>query len=123
MEFHLNHLFGQGGVAPGVIEELVVTPGPDGRWQAAYWVPRNLQPRSYEVTVLCSERPGDLILLPGKLSFTVTRPPAAQPASGWITPALAALGSGTLVALGGWVLYRRRRPAGPSQPRRSPMAH
>jgi hypothetical protein len=61
---------------------------------------------------------------------TVTGPPnqpaataAAQAASGWIIPGLAALGSGTLAALGVWRLYRRRYPAGPSRQGRSGMAH
>jgi hypothetical protein len=35
---------------------------------------------------------------------------AAQPASHWIIPGLAALASGTLAALGVWMLYRRRHP-------------
>jgi hypothetical protein len=61
---------------------------------------------------------------------TVAGPPAqpaataaAQPASRWIIPWLAALGSGTLAALGVWLLYRRRHPAGPSRQGRSRMAH
>src|SRR6266496_1474740 len=48
---------------------------------------------------------------------------AAQPASRWIIPGLVALGSGTLAALGVWLLYRRRHPAGPSRQGRSRMAH
>jgi hypothetical protein len=48
---------------------------------------------------------------------------AAQAASDWIIPGLAALGSGTLAALGVWLLYRRRRPAGSSRQGRSRMAH
>jgi hypothetical protein len=48
---------------------------------------------------------------------------AAQPASRWIGPGLAALGSGTLAALGVWLLYRRRHPAGSSRQGRSRMAH
>jgi hypothetical protein len=40
--------------------------------------------------------------------------PAAHLASRWIIPGLAALGSGTLAALGVWLLYRRRHPAGPA---------
>jgi hypothetical protein len=48
---------------------------------------------------------------------------AAQPASRWIIPGLAGLGSGTLAALGVWLLYRRRHPAGPNQQGRSRMAH
>jgi hypothetical protein len=50
-------------------------------------------------------------------------PAAAQAASRWIIPGLAALGSGTLAALGVWWLYRRRHPAGPSRQGRSGMAH
>lgn len=125
MELHLNHLYGQGGVKPWVMEEVAVTPGPDGRWQAAYRVPQYLPPQSYELTVVCWEGSSTWRPLPGKPTFTVTRPPAAQPASGWITPGLAALGSGMLAALGGWRLYRRRHPAGlsPSRQGRSPMAH
>jgi hypothetical protein len=38
-------------------------------------------------------------------------PTAAQPASRWILPWLAALGSSTLAALGMWLLYRRRHPS------------
>ncbi|HEY5987624.1 MAG TPA: hypothetical protein VIV12_14805 [Streptosporangiaceae bacterium] len=56
----------------------------------------------------------------------VTGPPtmaAAQPASRWIIPGLAALGSGTLAALGVWLLYRRRHPAGSSRQGRFGMAH
>jgi hypothetical protein len=49
--------------------------------------------------------------------------PTAQPASRWIIPGLAALGSGTLAALGVWLLYRRRHPANPSRPGRSRTAH
>jgi hypothetical protein len=48
---------------------------------------------------------------------------AAQPASRWIGPGLAALGSGTLAALGVLLLYRRRHPAGSSRQGRSRMAH
>jgi hypothetical protein len=48
---------------------------------------------------------------------------AARPASRWIIPGLAALGSGTLAALGVWLLYRRRHPAGSSRQGRSRMAH
>jgi hypothetical protein len=50
-------------------------------------------------------------------------PAAAQPASRWIIPGLVALGSGALAALGVWLLYRRRHPAGPSRQGRSGMAH
>jgi hypothetical protein len=48
---------------------------------------------------------------------------AAQLASRWVIPGLVALGSGTLAALGVWLLYRRRHPAGASQQGRSRMAH
>jgi hypothetical protein len=48
---------------------------------------------------------------------------AAQPTSRWIIPWLAALGSGTLAALGGWLLYRRRHPAGLGRLGRSRMAN
>jgi hypothetical protein len=61
---------------------------------------------------------------------TVAGPPAqpattaaAQPASRWIIPGLAALSSGTLAALAVWLLYRRRHPGGPSRQGRSGMAH
>jgi hypothetical protein len=50
-------------------------------------------------------------------------PAAAQAASRWIIPGLAALGSGTLAALGVWLWYRRRHPAGPSRQGWSGMAH
>jgi hypothetical protein len=70
----------------------------------------------------------------------VTRPPAARPvaaglpsqpaapaaaqlAGRWVIPGLAALGSSTLAALGLWLLYRRRHPAGPSRQGPSRMAH
>jgi hypothetical protein len=48
---------------------------------------------------------------------------AAQAASGWIIPGLVALGSGTLAALGVWLLYRRQHPAGTGRQGRSRMAH
>jgi hypothetical protein len=47
---------------------------------------------------------------------------AAQPASRWILPWLAVLGSGTLAAVGGWLWYRRH-PAGRSRHGRSRMAN
>jgi hypothetical protein len=50
-------------------------------------------------------------------------PAAAQAESRWIIPGLAALGGGTLAALGMWLLYRRRHPAGPSRQGRSRVAH
>jgi hypothetical protein len=50
-------------------------------------------------------------------------PEAAEPASRWIIPGLAALGGGTLAALGMWLLSRRRHPAGPSRQGRSRIAH
>jgi hypothetical protein len=49
--------------------------------------------------------------------------PSTQPASRWIIPGLAALGSGTLAVLAVWLLYRRRHPAGPNRQGRSGMAH
>jgi hypothetical protein len=53
--------------------------------------------------------------------------PATQPtshlASRWVIPGLAALGSGTLAAVGAWLLYRRRHPAHPSRQGRSYLAH
>jgi hypothetical protein len=50
-------------------------------------------------------------------------PAAANAATRWIIPGLAALGSGGLAALGVWLLYRRRHPGGPVGPGRSRMAH
>lgn len=50
-------------------------------------------------------------------------PATAEAASRWILPGLVALGSGTLAALGTWLLYRRRHPAGPSRQGRSRIAH
>jgi hypothetical protein len=50
-------------------------------------------------------------------------PAAAQSARRWVIPGLAAVGSGTLAALGVWLLYRRRHPAGASRQGRSGMAH
>jgi hypothetical protein len=49
-------------------------------------------------------------------------PAAAQSARRWIIPGLAAVGSGTLAALGVWLLYRRRHPAGLDLHGRSRMA-
>jgi hypothetical protein len=52
--------------------------------------------------------------------------PATQPtshlASRWIIPGLAALASGTLAALGVWLLYRRRHPTHPSRQGHSYLA-
>jgi hypothetical protein len=56
-------------------------------------------------------------------SIQPATPAAAQAESRWIIPGLAALGSGTLAALGIWLLYRRRHPAGPSRQGQSPIAH
>src|SRR6266498_1012811 len=50
-------------------------------------------------------------------------PAAAQPASRWVIPWLAALGSGTLAALGTGLLYRRRHLAGLGRQGRSRMAN
>jgi hypothetical protein len=50
-------------------------------------------------------------------------PPASPAASRWMIPWLAALGSGTLAALGGWLWYRRRHPAGLSRRGWSRMAN
>jgi hypothetical protein len=50
-------------------------------------------------------------------------PAVAQAESRWIIPGLAALGSGTLAALGMWLLYRRRHPAGSSRQGRSRSAY
>jgi hypothetical protein len=67
---------------------------------------------------------------PAPTAPTATGPPnqpaataAAQPANHRMLPWLAALGSGTLAALGVWLLYRRRHPAGPSRQGRSRIAH
>jgi hypothetical protein len=49
--------------------------------------------------------------------------PTSQLASRWIIPGLAALGSGTLAALGVWLLYRRRHPAHPSRQGPSYLVH
>ena len=49
-------------------------------------------------------------------------PAAANPASRRIIAGLGALATGLLAALCGWLLYRRRHPAGPRQHRRSRMA-
>ena len=53
--------------------------------------------------------------------------PATQPtshlASRWVIPGLAALASGTLAALGVWLLYRRRHPAHSSRQGHSHLAH
>jgi hypothetical protein len=66
-------LFRQGGFPPGTMRDVEVTPGRDGRWQAAIRVPSDLPPGSYEITVLCFERPSSMRFL-GKQAFTVTRP-------------------------------------------------
>jgi hypothetical protein len=50
-------------------------------------------------------------------------PPASPSASRWMIPWLAALGSGTLAALGGWLWYRRRHPASLSRRGWSRMAN
>jgi hypothetical protein len=50
-------------------------------------------------------------------------PPAAQTASRWIIPWLAALGSSTLAAVGVWLWYRRQHPASLSRHGRSRMAN
>jgi hypothetical protein len=52
-----------------------------------------------------------------------TTRPASELASRWLIPGLGALATGGLAALCGWLLYRRRHPAGPRRPRRSRLAH
>jgi hypothetical protein len=73
---------------------------------------------------------GPPVTQPQVAAPAVAGPPAqpattatTQAAGRWIIPGLAALGSGTLAALGVWLLYRRRHPAGSSRQGRSRMAH
>ena len=66
---------------------------------------------------------GPSVIQPAPVATGPTTPAAAQSASRWIIPWLAALGSATLAALGGWLLYQRRHPAGPSRQGRSRMAN
>ena len=66
---------------------------------------------------------GPSVIQPAPVATGPTTPAAAQSASRWIIPWLAALGSATLAALGGWLLYRRRHPAGHSRQGRSRMAN
>ncbi len=73
---------------------------------------------------------GPPVTQPHVTAPAVTGPPAqpattaaAQLVGRWIIPGLAALGTGALAALGVWLLYRRRHPAGPSRQGRSRMAH
>jgi hypothetical protein len=61
--------------------------------------------------------------VPGPAVTGPATPPATLAVSRWIIPWLAALGSGTLAALGAWLLYRRRHPAGLSRQGRSRMAN
>jgi hypothetical protein len=72
------NLFRQGGFPPGSTKEVEVTPGRDGRWQAAIRVPSDLPPGSYEITVLCAEQwdpqGGGTLRFSGKQAFTVTKP-------------------------------------------------
>jgi hypothetical protein len=60
---------------------------------------------------------------PPQASAPAVTAPATQPASHWLVPWLAALGSATLAALGMWLLYRRRHPAGRSRQGHSRAAH
>jgi len=65
---------------------------------------------------------GPSVSQPAVPAPAVTGPPT-PPASRWIIPWLAALGSSTLAALGGWLWYRRRHPASLSRHGRSRMAN
>src|SRR6266540_1283062 len=68
--------------------------------------------------------PTPLATSPSALAVTgPAAPAAAQPTSRWVIPWLAALGSGTLAALGMWLLYRRRHLAGLGRQGRSRMAN
>jgi hypothetical protein len=65
---------------------------------------------------------GPSVSQPALPAPAVTGPPT-PPASRWIIPWLAALGSSTLAALGAWLVYRRRHPASLSRLGRSRMAN
>jgi hypothetical protein len=89
---------------PGGIGTLPPTPAPRGT------APRVTQPAV----------PAPTATLPA--AKPATRP-ASELASRWLIPWLGALATGGLAALGGWLLYRRRHPAGPRRHRRSRLAH
>jgi hypothetical protein len=65
---------------------------------------------------------GPSVIQPAVPAPAVTGP-ATPPASRWIIPGLAALGSSTLAALAMWLLYRRRHPASLSRQGRSCTAN
>jgi hypothetical protein len=112
---------------------------PDGTFTATTTIPRSKAAGTYTISGRCgggnlgasatlavraaasptttpaptSPATGPSVIQPAPVATGPTSPAAAQPASRWIIPWLAALGSATLAALGGWLLYRRRHPAGP----------
>jgi hypothetical protein len=111
---------------------------PDGTFTATTTIPRSKAAGSYTISGRCgggnlgasatlvvraAASPTTTVapVPPPATAPPVTQPqvpaptvagPATQPASRWIIPELAALGSGTLAALGVWLLYRRWHPAG-----------
>jgi hypothetical protein len=126
---------------------------PDGTFTTTTIIPRSRAAGTYPITGRCGGGnfggttlevrtvPTTPTTTPGPMAPTPPDPPVTQPqppapmvagpatqptsqlASRWVIPGLAALGSGTLAALGVWLLYRRRNPAHPSRHGRCHLAH
>jgi hypothetical protein len=123
------------------VPAVIAAVKPDGAFAATTTIPRAKPAGTYTITGRCGggnlgvsatllvraaasptttpaptpPATGPSVVQPAVPAPAVTGPAtaAAQPTSPWIIPWLAALGSGTLAALGGWLLYRRRHPGRP----------
>jgi hypothetical protein len=121
---------------------------PDGAFTVATTIPRSRPAGTYTVTGRCGggnlgvsatlvvraapsptttpaptpPATGPSVVQPAVAAPAASGPPT-PPASRWMIPWLAALGSGTLAALGAWLWYRRRHPASLSRQGRSRMAN
>ncbi len=127
------------------VPAVIAAVKPDGAFTATTTIPRAKPAGTYTITGRCGG--GNLgasatLVVRAAASPTTTAAPtppatspsapavtgpaapaAAQPTSRWVIPWLAALGSGTLAALGMWLLYRRRHLAGLGRQGRSRMAN
>jgi hypothetical protein len=131
----------------GELPAVLAAAKPDGTFTITTTIPRSKHAGTYPISGHCGGIFGGATLVvraapttpkttPEPMAPPATQPqppapmvagPATQPTSQlagrWIIPGLAALGSGTLAALGMWLLYRRRHPARPSRQGRSHLAH
>jgi hypothetical protein len=132
----LSRAFAHTGEFAGV-PAVAAAVRPDGTFTATTTIPRSTPARTYDISGRCGGgNLGVSATLTVRAALTPapappgTAPPVTQPqvpgpaaagpatptadhlAGRWIIPGLAALASGTLAALGVWLLYRRQHPSG-----------